>query len=428
MTQDDNVIQEQNTAQQGDVDTRTTSAASKESRSGLTTVLLVFGGILGGVLGSAMICTYFFHEYLTPLQEQPAEVITKEITQLQDEDIVSVVENVSPSVVSVVVSKDVPQYQQLYNSPFDLFFGVPQQQDPRGQGQQFEKQKVGGGTGFFVSSDGMIVTNRHVVADTAADYTVLTEDGTEYPAVVLVRDDVLDFAVLKVEGEGFTAVTLGDSDAIKIGQTAIAIGNSLGEFSHSVSRGIISGMQRNITAGSGFGDTEDLTNIIQTDAAINFGNSGGPLLDVQGKVIGINTAVAQGAENIGFAIPINQVMRLIDDVKETGKITRPFIGVRYVPVNKEIQDALDVDYEHGVLVVRGDAITDFAVLPGSPADKAGIVENDIILEINGTKIDEKNTMAQLIAQHGVGDVIEMTVWHKGVEKKLSATLEEKKSE
>jgi S1-C subfamily serine protease len=389
---------------------------------------LVFAGILGGVLGSAMICTYFFQKYLTPLQEQPAEVITKEITQLQDEDIVSVVENVSPSVVSVVVSKDVPQYQQLYNSPFDLFFGVPQQQDRRGQEQQFEKQKIGGGTGFFVSSDGMIVTNRHVVADTTAEYTVLTEDGTEYPAVVLARDDVLDFAVLKVEGDGFTAVTLGDSDGIKIGQTAIAIGNSLGEFSHSVSRGIISGMQRNITAGSGFGDTEDLTNIIQTDAAINFGNSGGPLLDVQGKVIGINTAVAQGAENIGFAIPINQVMRLIDDVKETGKITRPFIGVRYVPVNKEIQDALDVDYEHGVLVVRGDAITDFAVLPGSPADKAGIVENDIILEINGTKIDEKNTMAQLIAQHGVGDTIEMKVWHKGVEKNLSAILEEKKSE
>lgn len=429
MTQehDDNMISQNEQQSISNSHSNATTILQKRDRIGFM-LLLLSGGVLGGAVGSAIIGMYFFHEFLVPLQEKKTEVITKEVLQLQDEDIVSVVESASPAVVSIVVSKDVPQYQQLYNSPFDLFFGVPPrtQQENRNL-QEPEKQKVGGGTGFFVSSDGMIVTNRHVVSDANADYTVLTHDGTEYPAKVLARDEILDFAVLKVEGENFTAVTLGDSDAIKIGQTVIAIGNSLGEFSHSVSRGIISGMQRNITAGSGFGDSEELTDIIQTDAAINFGNSGGPLLDASGRVIGINTAVAQGAENIGFAIPINHVMRLIDDVKQTGKITRPFIGVRYVAMNDDIREALNVAYEHGVLVVRGDMITDFAVLPGSPADKAGIVENDIILEINGTKIDEKNPLAQMIARYRVGDTVDLKIWHKGEEKNVSLLLEERRS-
>ena len=423
MTQENNDIQNENMTHDAPVEQRDTMLQKKD-RVGFM-MLLLSGGVLGGIVGAAVICVYFFQTYLTPLDGQKSSVVTKEITQLQDENIVDVVESVTPSVVSIVVSKDVPQYQQL-NSPFDLFFGVPgNQQDQDVPGQQFEKQKIGGGTGFFVSTDGMIVTNRHVVSDTAAEYTVLTDDGTEYPAKVLARDDVLDFAVLKVEGNDFTAAMLGDSDTIKIGQTAVAIGNSLGEFSHSVSRGIISGMKRNITAGSGYGDTEELTNIIQTDAAINFGNSGGPLLNVQGQVIGINTAVAQGAENIGFAIPINQVMRLIDDVKANGKISRPYIGVRYVSMTQEIREALGVSYEYGVLVVRGNAITDFAVLPGSPADKAGLMENDIILDIDGTKIDKEHSLAQLIAQKGVGDTIDMKIWHKGEEKQVTVKLEEK---
>lgn len=390
------------------------------------TVFVVFVTIVLSIAISAIVSAYVVRTQLDQFTKEQAPIV-REITQITGDDIVDVVDKVSPSVVSIVVSKEVPQYRQLFNSPFDLFFGNPSQPQNNDQDQLFEKQKVGGGTGFFITADGLIVTNRHVVSDQNAEYTVIMSDGTEYPAEVLARDDYLDFAVLKVDGVNFTAADIGDSDAIKIGQTVVAIGNSLGEFSHSVSRGIISGVRRDIVAGGGFGDTQELTDIIQTDAAINFGNSGGPLLDISGKVIGINTAVAQGAENIGFAIPINQVVRLIDDVKSTGTISRPFIGVRYVEMTPEIQEALNVDYDHGILIVRGDAITDFAVLPGSPADEAGLQENDIILEINGEKIDQKSSFAQMISEYNVGDTITLTVWHKGEEKEVSVTLQDKTS-
>lgn len=389
-----------------------------------------FVAIVAGAVAATAVCAYFYGAFIMPLrttQMQPVVTAvapgTSATVSYDGDDIVSVVEEVSPSVVSIVVSKDVPQYRAML-SPLDLFFGVPQQpQVP--QNEQPEKQKVGSGTGFFVSSHGMIVTNRHVVADPTAQYTVITQDGAEHNATILAVDDILDFAVLKIDGDNYTAVTIGNSDEVKIGQTVIAIGYSLGEFSHSVSRGIVSGMSRTITAGGGFGEMEQLNNIIQTDAAINPGNSGGPLLDAQGHVIGINTAVAQGAENVGFAIPINHVTQLIDDVRATGKISRPFLGVRYLPINDEIRKALGVNYTHGVLVVRGQSITDFAVQPGSPADKAGIVENDIILSMDGVTIDDTNALAHVIAKHKPGDTVSLRLWHKGQEKTISVTLEEK---
>lgn len=219
---------------------------------------------------------------------------------------------------------------------------------------------------------------------------------------------------------------LGDSDAIKVGQTAIAIGNPLGEFANSVSRGIISGIKRDVTAGSHFGQEEKLTNIIQTDAAINPGNSGGPLFDINGRVIGVNVAVAQGAENIGFALPINDVKRSIKQVKETGKITTPYIGVRYVILNEQSAKSLNLPYTYGALILRGQNITDFAVIPGSPADKAGLGENDIILEVNGTKIDDKNPLSRVLAQFDINQEVELLVWHKGETRKTKVTLEEKK--
>lgn len=391
-------------------------------------VLVILIGFLAGVAGSAIVYSVVIKEKLASIPQPESQTVVNQVTQLQDDAIVDVVESTTPSVVSIIAKKDVPQYQQLFNSPMDLFFGVPQDQQTQQQEQMFEKQKVGGGTGFFISDDGMIVTNRHVVVDPAAEYTVITSDGTEYPAQILARDEFLDFAVLKVDGENFSAVDLGDSDNIKIGQTVVAIGNSLGEFSHSVSRGIISGMKRDIVAGSGFGDSEQLMGIIQTDAAINFGNSGGPLIDLEGKVIGINTAVAQGAQSIGFAIPINQVMRLIEDVKEDGIISRPFLGIRYVAMTPEIAAELNVPYEdYGVLVVRGQSIADFAVLPGSPADEAGIVENDIVLEINDVKITQDKLLSQIVSQYSVGDAVTLKVWHKGKEKEVEVVLEDRVS-
>ena len=237
-------------------------------------------------------------------------------------------------------------------------------------------------------------------------------------------------SLIKIDGTppagGFPTLPLGDSDAISVGQTVVAIGDSLGELSNSVSRGIISGLKRNVSADSGQGDTERLTDIIQTDAAINPGNSGGPLLDVNGNVIGLNVAAAQGANNIGFALPINQVKRIIDQVERGVQISVPYLGVRYVVIDSIVQQEANLPFDYGVLVTRGDTVTDLAVLPGSPADIAGIVENDIILEINGEKITKDDQLTDIIAKYKVGDQLTLKVWHKGQTKDVQVTLQEVK--
>jgi S1-C subfamily serine protease len=255
----------------------------------------------------------------------------------------------------------------------------------------------------------------------------MTSDGKEYDAKILARDPVRDIAVIKIEGNNFPVVPLGNSDNLQIGQTAIAIGNSLGEFSNSVSRGIVSGLKRNLNAGSASGQSERLTDIIQTDAAINPGNSGGPLLDIEGSVIGINVAVAQGAQNVGFALPINQASRLIDQVKNGTKISVPYLGVRYIVVDATVQKDANLPFDYGVLILRGEKMTDLAVIPGSPADLAGIVENDIILELNGQKITADNQLGDLIAKYNVGDEIILKVWHKGAINDIRVKLQELKN-
>jgi len=398
-----------------------TKKISRKIPNTLFIVLVVLISLLSGIIGGAIVYNILLEENLEALSIPQQQTVVHEVTQLQDNTIVDMVENTTPAVVSIIAKKDVPQYRQLFNTPYGLFY-----QDPA---QSVQKQKVGGGTGFFMTADGMIVTNRHVVADVNADYSVITSDDKEYQAEILAIDDTLDFAVLKIipkENESFVAANLGDSDNIKIGQTVVAIGNSLGEFSHSVSRGIISGMKRDIVAGGGIGGTEQLTGIIQTDAAINPGNSGGPLIDLEGKVIGINTAIAQGAQNIGFAIPINQVSRLIDEVKRTGTISHPFMGVRYIAITPDIANELGVPYENGVVIVQGHNNTEPAVLPGSPADKSGLVENDVILQIDGVNITQEDTLAKVISKHAVGDTITLKVWHNGEIKDVIITLEDKK--
>ncbi|HRY82105.1 MAG TPA: trypsin-like peptidase domain-containing protein [Candidatus Moranbacteria bacterium] len=359
------------------------------------------------------------------------EVVKQKIIQ-EDSAVIDVVKNSAPAVVSIVISKDVPKIQNFGNlpnffgTPFDFYFG-PESGGINDNSQGgTKKQTIGGGTGFFITDDGMIVTNRHVVDDSSADYTVVTNDDKEHPAKVLAIDSNNDIAVIKIDGKDYPVLELGDSDLAQIGQTVVAIGNSLGEFSNTVSRGIISGLKRNLTAGDGMGQAEKLNNIIQTDAAINPGNSGGPLLDINGQVIGINVAIAQGAQNIGFAIPVNQVKKITDQVKKTGKISTPFIGVRYIPVDSVLQKENSLPYNYGALVARGDKITDFAVIPGSPADKAGIVENDIILEADGQKIDDKNQLSTIISDHSAGDEISLKIWHKGTEKEVKVVLAEKK--
>jgi len=378
------------------------------------------------------------------IASQKSDLQVPEGAAAEETAVEQVADQASKAVVSIIITKDVPKIQNYFFDPFggngqdpsslfDQFFGQQMpQQPPQQPGGGTVKQEIGGGSGFVVSEDGLIVTNKHVVADPGADYTVLTNDGREYAAKVLGRDRTNDVAVLKVDpakpskGNGVSkmdTLPLGDSGQIKVGQTVVAIGNALGEFTNTVSKGIVSGLRRNITAG-GYAGSEQLDQLIQTDAAINEGNSGGPLLNLKGEVIGINVAMAQGAQNIGFALPINMVKNTVESVQATGKISQPYLGVRYQPVNKTIQQNNNLPFDYGALVLRGQDPTQLAVLPGSPADKAGIQENDIILEANGTKIDDKNPLAKIIGGSKVGDTVELKVWHKGQTNPVKVTLQE----
>lgn len=391
----------------------------------LAILLLSF---IGGALGSST-APYFQRQLSgsTAVSQESSVNQGQERIISEDSAVVDTVERSSPGVVSVVITQDVPKFRNStgpFGFPFFFPFGNGQGMDGEASNGT-ERQTVGQGSGFIVSSDGMIVTNRHVVQQANADYTVITNDGKEHSAQVLARDPNNDIALLKIDGRDFPAMNLGNSDEIKVGQTVIAIGNSLGEFSNTVSKGIVSGLRRNLVAGSGRGDAERLRNIIQTDAAINQGNSGGPLLDVSGRVIGVNVARAQGAENIGFALPINQVKQVIDQVQKTGKISTPFLGIRYVILNDSLKESENLPFNYGALILRGERMTDFAVIPGSPADKAGLMENDIILEADGVRIDQNHQVSDVVAGRQAGDEITFKIWHKGETKDVKLRLEER---
>lgn len=366
-------------------------------------------------------------EYLSSSGEVSSE--SSKVSVIEEESaVIKAVEKSSPAVVSVIVTKDVPKLDSYFSDPFadDPFFNpFGFRSVPKGE-PETEKKEIGGGTGFILSEDGFIITNRHVVDDDTAEYSVITNDGDRYDAVVLARDTVLDIAVIKVDAKDLPTIDLGDSDKLKAGQTVIAIGNSLGEFRNTVSKGIISGLKRSISAGDGRGRSEILEEVIQTDAAINPGNSGGPIVDLKGNVVGVNVAMAQGAENIGFAIPINNVKRIYQSVKLTGKIVRPYIGIRYMVITKELQEANSLKFDYGAIIIRGDRPSDLAIVPSSPADKAGLVENDIILEIDGEKIEKETDLSRMIRKKNVGDEVTLKVWSKGSEKIVNVTLEEAK--
>lgn len=377
---------------------------------------VIFGFIAGAISGGI----FYFNYVMAKSQALPSIVQAQYSPQTPEEDaIIKVVKETSPAVVSIVVTKDLPVYQQYFEyTPFGT--NVRQQQ----KGTQ--KQEVAQGSGFIVSKDGMILTNKHVVSDGQANYTVFTNSGKKYSAKVVAKDPVQDLAVIKIDNinqEEFPTVTLGNSDSINIGQTAIAIGNALGEFRNTVSVGVISGLGRNITASdpSGSGFVETLDDVIQTDAAINGGNSGGPLLNLRGEVVGINAAVVTSAQSIGFSIPINQAKRALEQVQTTGKITYPFLGVRYVLVSDEVKQEKNLSVDYGALVLSGDS-GEPAVESGSAAAKAGIKEGDIVLEFAGQKITVDNPLSQLILNYKPGDTVSVKILRDGKEQTLNVVL------
>lgn len=336
--------------------------------------------------------------------------------------VVSVVAAASPAVVSIVVSQDVPimeRYYEEYQNPFGSF------QLPKYRQNGTREQEIAGGSGFLVSADGYIVTNNHVIEADDAKYAVFLNDGTTYDAQVIATDDMLDVALLKIDATELRYLEFGNSEDIQVGQTVVAIGNALGEFRNTVSVGVISGLSRTIFASTSNGSAERLQDILQTDAAINPGNSGGPLLDMSGKVIGVNVAASFGsAENIGFALPANAVKEVIASLQEHGRVIRPWLGIRYDLLTPEYAQENDLPVTYGALVRRGDDGS-VAVVPGAPADKAGIEENDIILEIDGQRIDEEHDLSYLIRTKAVGDVLSLKILHDGEERIVSVTLEER---
>ena len=386
----------------------------------------IFGG-LGGLLSGG----YFYSDiqgFLSKLNIKPSETPTTggqtnyTPQTSQEEAIVEAVNETSPAVVSIIVTKDLPIIEEYYINPFgsDSPFDI---QIPQYRQKGTQKQEVGGGSGFIISSDGMILTNKHVVSDESADYTVLTNDGKKYPAKVLAKDPVQDLAIIKIEGSNFPAVKLGDSSKLQIGQTVIAIGNALGEFRNTVSVGVISGLGRTITA-SGGDLVETIEDVIQTDAAINPGNSGGPLLNLKGEVIGIDTATVSGAQNIGFAIPINKGKRDIEQVKAKNKITYPFLGVSYVLINENIKEDNNLSVSDGAWITAGQQ-GGSVIYPGSPAEKAGLKEEDIILEFNGEKITSENSLSKIIMKYSPGDKITLKILRDGKEKIFEVNLSER---
>lgn len=260
----------------------------------------------------------------------------------------------------------------------------------------FRSQNSTIGTGFVVSDKGIIVTNKHVVSDPETHYTVVTRDGKKFDIKKIYRDPILDLAVVQVNGDKMQALELGDSSKLKVGQTVIAIGNALGRFTNTVTTGVVSGLGRRVE--------ESLDDLIQTDAAINPGNSGGPLLNSAGQVIGVNVATTEGAQNIGFTVPINSVKKIVDEFIQKGSVSRPFLGIsyRFVPQGAYVQ----------------------GVVPSSSADKAGIKVGDIITKVDNQRVDSESKISQTIANKKIGDSLNLTIWNDGKERNVTAILQE----
>lgn len=365
-------------------------------------VVVLFVAITGGAVADRLFGLAPL-DLLVPRERTPGIGTTKREVMLEESIVIDVAERVSPSVVTVAV--ETPERRILEFSPF----GGLQQRIEGGQ------QNIG--TGFVVSEDGLIVTNKHVVASDDVSYVVITGDGEEFEVQEINRDPSNDIAILRIETNTLTPVVLGNSDDLRVGQYAIAIGTALGEFKHTVTTGVVSGLGRGITAGSRYqGYVEELENVIQTDAAINPGNSGGPLLDSAGQVIGINVAVATTAENIGFAIPVNVLKEALNEFRSAGGFpARAYLGVRYQMIGQ--QGAVLNEVPQGAYVVE--------VVEGSPASDSDIEVDDIITHFGGEQITQNGTtLAEAISQNRPGDQIELEIWRDGDEVRTTVTLGE----
>lgn len=378
----------------------------------LVVILLVFLGIWGSLEKYAPSLSQFFPKPPVTIQQpsQGVKIVSEESV------VIDVVKKYGPSVVTV--AEEITTSRQLPFRFGPFFFQTPdEEQTPEGP------QNIG--SGFIVASDGLIVTNKHVVSDASGKYFIITSNDKKYTVQKIYRDPLNDIAIIKINpdensGQALQAVELGDSSRLQVGQFVIAIGTALGEFNNTVTTGVISGLGRGIVAGSRLeGSAEELSNVIQTDAAINPGNSGGPLINSAGQVIGVNVAVAQSGQNIGFALPINTIKDSLKNFNETGQFNRPYLGVAYRMISRDL--SIQNDIPEGAYIQR--------VVKDSAADKAGIKVGDIITKIDGEKLEAgKAEIANIIAKKKVGDVLTLTIYReddkgKGSTTDVKATLE-----
>ncbi|MDD5738734.1 MAG: trypsin-like peptidase domain-containing protein [Candidatus Pacebacteria bacterium] len=348
--------------------------------------------------------------------------------------IVKIVKKALPSIVSITMTKNLAGLESIFQLSKQAPLPVPKK----------KKIKVGGGSGFIVSKNGIVLTNRHVVEDLKADYVIVLHNGEKVKPKILGIDPIHDIAILQIhapsasprlqQGLGgqagqFPFLEMGNSSNLDLGEQVIAIGNALGLFKNTVSLGIVSGLSREIQAQSELSDTAaKLRGLIQTDAAINPGNSGGPLIDISGKVIGINAAMVFGAENIGFALPINNAKKALGELKKYGRIRQPFFGIRYLQINKQLKNQFDLPVDFGALVISEPELPlgkSKAVIAGSPAERAGLKESDIIVEISGQKITPEISVNDILGDFRVGQKLICKILRGGKEKIISIILDEK---
>lgn len=340
--------------------------------------------------------------------------------------IVKIVKKALPSVVSITMTKNLAGLESI--------FKISNQENSLVSHKK--RMKVGGGSGFIVSKDGIVLTNRHVMEDTKADYTFVLHNGEKAKPKILGIDEIHDIAILQIDSsinseqtKNYPFLEMGNSSKLDLGEEVIAIGNALGLFKNTVSLGIVSGLSREIQAQSELSDTAaKLRGLIQTDAAINPGNSGGPLIDMSGKVIGINAAMVFGAENIGFALPINNAKKALEELKKYGRIRQPFFGIRYLQINKQLKDQFDLPVDFGALVISEPEVPlgkNRAIIAGSPAEKAGIKESDIIIEISGQKLTPEVSVNDILGDFTVGQRLACKILRHGREKIVNIVLDEK---
>lgn len=367
---------------------------NKNNRSNIGSLLVpsllsLFFGFVGGGLG-----------YWVLSSNDTGNAIQGQTVVLQESELIAdIAKEVSPSVVSITVETE----------SVSSFFG-----------NSFTQE--GEGTGIILDEDGLILTNRHVIGENPTALRVFTDQGVEYDDVEVVgRDPFNDIAFIRIKGaKDLTPAKLGDSSTVRVGDKVIAIGNALGLYDNTVTAGIISGLGRPVVASDAEGNADSLSNLFQTDTAINPGNSGGPLVNVNGEVIGINTAVAV-AENVGFSIPINDAKSGLTSINETGELIKPYLGVRYVTITDAVAEEQDLPVKRGVLVIE--SLTQPAVISGGPADKAGIVNGDIITKISNVEVDETNSLIALIGKQKVGDDIDLEIIRDGDTQTISVKLE-----